>query len=131
MYVPKAIEFLFPYAESEEDLNPLCYYKDFVIRWNEDKDNENGVLAVVEWNGSMVLGNDISDAHVCRVAKFPDTGEARLPEQMFDGIPDTANCDLMIMRGNIDNVVYNQYSYKLVGKTHHLISFILIREIES
>lgn len=130
MYVPKAIEFTFPYAESEEDLNPLCYYKDFVIRWNKDEDNKNGVLVVVDWTGSMVLGNDIPDTHVCRVVQFPDTGEAQLPEIIFDGIPDTAYCDMLILRGNIENIEQGQYTYKLVGKTHQQISFILIREIE-
>lgn len=130
MYIPKAIEFLFPYAEKEEDLNPLCYYKDFIVRWNKDEENENGVLILVDWNGSMILGNDIPNTHVCRIASFPDTGEAKLPENMFDGIPDTAHCELIILRGNVDNVEHNEYSYKLVGKTHHLISFILIREIK-
>ncbi len=130
MYIPKTIEFIFPHAETEEDLNPLCYYKDFIIRWNKDEDNKNGVLVVVDWTGSMVLGNDIPDTHVCRIAEFPDTGEAQLPENLFDGIPDTAYCDLLILRGNIDNVEHGRYSYKLVGKTHQQISFILIREIE-
>lgn len=131
MYVPKAIEFTFPHAESEEDLNPLCYYKNFVIRWNKDEDNKNGILVIVDWTGSMVLGNDIPDTHVCRVANFPDTGEALIPENFFDGIPDTAYCDLMILRGNIENIEQGLYTYKLVGKTHHQISFILIREIEN
>lgn len=129
MYVPKAIEFIFPRAESEEDLNPLCYYKNFVIRWNKDDNNQNGVLVVVDWTGSMVLGNDIPDTHVCRVVQFPDTGEAQLPETIFDGIPDTAHCDMLILRGNIENIEQGQYTYKLVGKTHQQISFILIREL--
>lgn len=129
MYVPKAIEFIFPRAESEDDLNPLCYYKNFVIRWNKDENNQNGVLVVVDWTGSMVLGNDIPDTHVCRVVQFPDTGEAQLPETFFDGIPDTAHCDMLILRGNIENIEQGQYTYKLVGKTHQQISFILIREL--
>ena len=130
MYVPAAIEFLFPRAETEEDLNPLCYYKNFVIRWNKDENNANGVLVVIDWTGSMVLGNDIADTQVCRIATFPDTGEALLSEEMFDGIPDTALCDMMILRGNVENVEQGGYSYKLLGKTHQQISFILIRELE-
>mgnify|MGYP003310172966 CR=1 FL=1 len=77
----------------------------------------------------MILGNDIPDTHVCRVVKFPDTGEAQLPETIFDGIPDTAYCDMLILRGNVENIEQDQYTYKLVGKTHQQISFILIREI--
>ncbi len=130
MYVPKAIQFLSPYAESENDLNPLCFFRNFLIKWNADENNQNGVVVAVDWNGSMVLGDDIPDTHVCRLATFPDTGEALLPEELFDGIPDTALCDLILLRGNIDNVEHGQYTYKLVGKTHHLISFILIREIK-
>ena len=130
MYVPKAIELLFPYAETKEDLFPLCYYKDFIIRWNEDEKNENGVLVMIDWNGSMILGDDISGAHVCRIAVFPDNGEARLTERLFEGIPDTAKCELLLMRGNVDNIEQENYSYKLVGETHQLFSFILIREIE-
>jgi len=130
MYVPKAIEFLFPYAEKEEDLNPLCYYKDFEIEWNADENNENGVLVLVDWTGSMVLGEDIPDTHVFRIASFPDTGVAQLPEELFDGIPDTAYCDIMIVRGNIENINFDNYSYKLIGQTYHRISFILVREVE-
>lgn len=130
MYIPKSIEFTFPFAESEDDLNPLCYYKDFLIKWNVDEDNMNGVLVVVDWTGSMVLGNDIPNTHVCRLAIFPDTGEAKLQESLFDGIPDTAFCDLLILRGNVKNIEQGQYSYKFVGKTHQQISFILIREID-
>lgn len=130
MYVPKAIEFSFPKAESEDDLNPLCYYKDFVIRWNKDDNNTNGVLIVIDWTGSMVLGRDINDTHVCRLIQVSDTGEAQLPESFFDGIPDTAYCNMLILRGNVENVKQDRYTYKLVGKTYQQISFILIREIE-
>lgn len=129
LYIPQEIEILAPYAASVEDLNPLCYYKDFVLRWNEDKNNDNGVLVLVEWNGGMILGDDIENTYVRRVATFPDTEETVLPERLFDGIPDTAYCELTLLRGNIDNVSDGEYTYKVLGETHQMISFILIREI--
>lgn len=131
LYIPKEIEVLAPYAETEEDVNPLCYYKDFILRWNKDEENENGVLVLIEWYGNMVLGNDIEDTFVRRIVSFPDTGEVRLPEQLFEGIPDTAWCNLTILRGNIENIDYENASYKIIGETHQLISFILIREINN
>lgn len=131
LYIPKEIVILAPYAETEEDVNPLCYYKSFVVKWNEDCNNENGVLAVVEWYGRMVLGDDIEDTCVRRVASFPDTGRALLPIDLFDGIPDTAHCNLTLLRGNIDNVSDGQYSYKVLGETHQQISFILLRHIRN
>lgn len=130
LYIPAEIMFLAPCANSEEDINPLCYYKNFQIKWNKDENNKNGVLVAVEWNGNMVLGDDIENTSVHRTMTFCDTGEAKLPAKLFDGIPDTAICNLIILRGNCNNVVYDNYTYKLVGETHQLISFILIRNIE-
>lgn len=129
LYIPKEIDILAPAAKEEKDLNPLCYYKNFLIKWNEDCNNENGVLVIVEWYGGMVLGDDIENTCVRRVVSFPDTGRAVLPESFFEGIPDTAYCNLTLLRGNVDNVSDGQYSYKVLGETHQRISFILIRHI--
>ncbi len=129
LYIPKEIEILAPSHNSEDELNPLCYYKDFILRWNEDDNNENDVLIAVEWYGGMVLGNDINDSHVRRIISFPDTGEALLPETLFEGIPDTAICHLTILRGNVDNVTFDQNTYKVLGETHQTIPFILLREV--
>ena len=130
MYIPERISILAPAATNMEDNNPLCYYGDFVIRWNADEQNTNGVIVVVEWSGGMVLGNDIDNTSVIRVAAVPDTGEARLNPSLFEGIPDTAICHLAVVRGAVEDVQGEEYSYKLIGETHHLISFILIREVE-
>lgn len=131
LYIPKEIDILAPAAKTEDDLNPLCYYKNFVLKWNEDCNNENGVLVIVEWYGGMVLGDDIENACVRRVASFPDTGRAVLPKSFFEGIPDTAYCNLTVLRGNVDNVSDGQYSYKVLGESHQRISFILIRHIRN
>ena len=130
MYIPERISILAPAATNLEENNPLCYYGDFVIRWNADEQNANGVIVVVEWSGGMVLGNDIANTSVTRVAVVPDTGEARLNPSLFEGIPDTAICHLAVVRGAVEDVQGEEYSYKLIGESHHLISFILIREIE-
>lgn len=129
LYIPKEIEILAPNANSEDELNPLCFYKDFILRWNKDDNNENGVLIAIEWYGGMVLGDDIQDTRVRRVVTVPDTGEALLPEKLFEGIPDTAICHLTILRGNVDNVTFNQDTYKVLGETHQTIGFILLREV--
>lgn len=130
MYIPERISILAPVATTAEENNPLCYYGDFVIRWNADEQNANGVIVYVEWLGGMVLGNDIDNTCVTRVAVVPDTGVATLDPHLFDGIPDTAVCHLAVARGAIEDVQGEEYSYKLIGETHHLISFILIREVE-
>ena len=77
----------------------------------------------------MVLGDDIEDTYVRRVITVPDIGEALLPEELFDGIPDTAFCHLTILRGNVENLKIDQYSYTVLGETHQSIAFILLRKI--
>ena len=130
MYIPQRISILDPSASSAEENNPLCYYGDFIVRWNADEQNVNGVLVYVEWLGGMAFGNDINETHVKRVAILPDTGEATLNPNLFDGIPDSALCTLVLLRGAIETPQGEEYSYSLIGETHHMISFILIREIE-
>ena len=86
-------------------------------------------MIAIEWYGGMVLGEDIQDTRARRVFTVPDTGKALLPTTLFDGIPDTAVCHLTVLRGNVDNVTFNQNTYKVLGETHQTISFILLREI--
>lgn len=130
MYIPQRIMVSAPVATCDEENNPLCYFGDFVVRWNADEQNANGVLIYVEWMGGMVLGDDIENTFVKRVVVVPDTGVATLEPTFFDGIPDTALCSLIVLRGAIENVQGENYSYKLLGESHQLISFILIRDIE-
>ena len=130
MYIPHRIYILDPAATNDEENNPLCYYGDFVVRWNADEQNANGVLIYVEWLGGMAFGDDIDDTYVKRVSIFPDTGEAELDPCLFDGIPDSAICHLIIMRGAVENAQGEVYSYNLVAESHHMIPFILVREIE-
>lgn len=58
-----------------------------------------------------------------------DTGEAFLNPDIFNGIPDTALCTLTILRGNVENVLINDYSCKIAAETHQSIQFILIRNV--
>lgn len=130
MYIPQRISILAPAATNPEDNNPLCYFGDFVVRWNVDEQNCNGVLILVEWFGGMAFGGDIEETHVSRIAIVPDSGEATLDPCIFDDIPDSALCHLIVIRGVIENVQGEEYSYNLIGETHHMISFTLIREVE-
>lgn len=100
MYVPQMINIIKPSITKEEELLPLCYYDGFVLGWNADQNNRNGVVIIVEWMGNMVIGSDIPDTHIRRTCIVEDNGECVLSNSMFDGIPDTAVCHLTILRGN-------------------------------
>lgn len=129
LYTPEIIQFSFPKIETEEDLYPLFYYKSFPIRWNEDPNNPNGVIVIVEWTGTMIYGEDHPNAYVRSTDLLYDTGEAFLNPDIFNGIPDTALCTLTILRGNVENVLINDYSCKIAAETHQSIQFILIRNV--
>ncbi|MBO5562467.1 MAG: hypothetical protein J5939_01970 [Bacteroidales bacterium] len=127
MYVPKAIQIVSPEYEGEGDLLPLCDYRSFILRWNADFENDKGVVIIVEWFGTLVFGNEKEDSYVRCVDVFPDTGEALLSKEMFEGIPDTGLCHLTIMRGNVENIFMGDYSYKLFGLSEEMMDFILLR----
>lgn len=129
IYAPEIIKFLFPKIEKEEDLYPLFYYKSFPIQWNEDPNNPNGIMVIVEWTGTMIYGEDHPDAYVRSTDLISDTGEAFLNPAMFNDIPDTALCTLTILRGDVANVLVNNYSCKLTNSTHQSIQFILIKNV--
>lgn len=129
MYIPELIKVTSPIMQNESDMYPLCYYDGFTVRWNGDPENTNGVLVVIEWFGSMVFGDHNPNAYIRRTDRVDDTGEAVLSKDMFDDIPDTAICHLTLLRGNLENVIADDYSFKLFGESHQNFPFILIRNI--
>jgi hypothetical protein len=56
LYIPNIVEITSPKIETEEYLYPYCYYRDFVLRWNADSQNENGLIVIVEWYGFYFSG---------------------------------------------------------------------------
>lgn len=85
------------------NLFPLCYYENFILRWNADMNNNAGVVIISEWNGCMLecSPQDISIANVDLVA---DNGETVLNTDLFQGIPDKALVNLYLIRGNLTTI---------------------------
>jgi len=128
-YLPDVIRIESPKIEREEDEYPLCDYSNFVVRWNIDANNENGVVIMVTWNGTTVVGESYPDTYVRRIDVVPDNGEVTINPQMFDDIPDTAICSLIVGRGNTEISQEDGDSYKFIGESHEVIPFILVRNI--
>lgn len=126
-YIPEILRISSPEVLGEGDLLPICDYKSFILRWNADPLNENGIVVVVEWYGSVIFGHEKDGSYVRCSDVFPDTGEALLSREMFDGIPDTGLCHMTVIRGNVENVLAGDYSYKLLGVSEEVLDFILIR----
>ena len=130
LYAPEIVRIQFPTIVSEEHRYPLCYYKNFVVKWNPDPSNENGIIVLVKWDGSMVFGEDYTSSYVYHTVCVPDTGSVELSESMFEDIPDAAFCNLYLFRGDIENVEIDETRIRLLAESHDVLDFVLIRNLE-
>ena len=99
MSAAKPFQLIRPQVDNDNPM-PLCYYSDFLLEWNEDTKNKNGVMVVAEWTGSL-LGESSQNKRVVNVDIVEDKGRAVLNEKLFDSIPDGALVSLWLVRGNM------------------------------
>jgi hypothetical protein len=77
---------------------------DFSINWNKDPANNNGILVVLTWPGTILntpldqLGNN--KFHY-KAAWLPDTGSGKIPSSFFEGVPKDAAFMIEFVRANI------------------------------
>ena len=131
MYVPAPVRISFPVYDENNHRAPLCYDKDFVVRWNGDSQNKNGVMVIVRWDGTVLFGNDYESSEVIHFKNVPDTGSAKLDDSMFEGIPDTAYCSLLLLRGDVENIDIDELDYQVLAETHDILDFVLVKNIVS
>lgn len=55
LYSPAEIEISAPRVDKAQDLLPLCYYDGFLLKWNRDDSNPNGVCIILQWTGEKVV----------------------------------------------------------------------------
>lgn len=97
------IEFIRPYATRTDPI-PLCYYEDMEIAWNADITNTNGVVVLVEWQGTTVR-NRPENKHIVSGDILKDTGAAVLDDHLFDDIPDEALVNIWLLRANFSRAI--------------------------
>jgi len=135
MYVPELVEISSPKVETSKDLMSYCFYKDFVLKWNTDLKNENGLVVVVEWSGMYVTGQK-ENKYVRNIDVITDdNGSTTLKNEIFNGIPENAIAFITLLRGNIA-IVDDYYSkqgnvdpYSLIAETHAILPFVLVRNL--
>lgn len=130
-YIPEQISILSPAIHSTSDMFPLCYYRNFIIRWNADILNENGVLVMIEWNGNVAFGKSNNNSYIRSIDLVEDNGQTTLNETFFDEIPDSAVCTLTLLRGNFGDLTDNDISQRIIAETHAQLQFILVKEIQN
>ncbi|MDD3079971.1 MAG: hypothetical protein PHH37_12840 [Paludibacter sp.] len=136
MYIPELVEISSPKVETSKDLMPYCFYKNFVLKWNTDTKNENGLVVVVEWSGMYVTGQK-ENKYVRNIDIITDdNGSTTLKNEIFNGISENAIAFITLLRGNIA-IVDDYYSkqeiidpYSLIAETHAILPFILVRNLD-
>jgi len=96
------IHILSPNLTNECNKIPYCWYEDMEIGWNQDINNENGIIIVAAWTGT-ILGEQTDSSSPCiyNVDLVEDNGNAILNNDIFQGMPDRAIVTLILLRANI------------------------------
>ena len=79
---------------------PSCYYNNFVVEWNPDQENQNGVVIIAEWNG-CTMHQPAEPVSWANIDIVPDNGLATLSTGLFNKMPDQALVNLWLIRGNL------------------------------
>jgi len=132
MYIPERINFVSPLIVSNSDLYPFCYYDNFVLKWNADSLNDNGIVVIVEWHGEMYGEPFRENEHFRNVDILSeDDGIETLRNSIFDNIPEDAIATMTITRGEVEKLTYNKESWKVGGLTTSSLPFILVRDMSN
>jgi hypothetical protein len=132
MYVPKQLNILNPKIESEKDLMPYCYFKDFVLEWNADPNNKEGLVVVAEYTGTSAVPARDKNVHIMNTDIIKeDNGRAVLNNQLWKGIPDTGIVHLSLLRGNVKIEEIDEENYKFFAQAQVVLPLILIKDINT
>ena len=133
MYVPDLLDITFPTITKSNGMLPYCYYKDFVLRWNADPKNENGLVVVVEWDGTDIYGTGYKEYVRNADVITSDNGECVLKNEIFDGIPQGAFAKITLLRGNIEVTEVTSegkpQTFIVVAASEAILPFIMVKEI--
>ncbi len=132
MYVPELIEITSPKNKSSSDLFLPCYYDGFILEWNADEKNGNGLVVIAEYKGMNAIPSNDTDEYIMNIDIIEnDNGSTILNTSLFEGIPDLSLVDITLMRGNIDVHEIQGKLHKFYGESHEKLPIVLMRNFDS
>ncbi|QLG44848.1 hypothetical protein [Costertonia aggregata] len=132
MYVPKQLEILKPLIKNESDLLPFCYFEDFVIEWNADPQNMEGLVVTVEYHGLSAIPENEKKINILNTDFIKeDNGRAVLDNAIWEGIPNTGIVTLTLLRGNVEIEEIDEENYKFFAEARVVLPLILIRDLNT
>ncbi|MCL2935058.1 MAG: hypothetical protein MGG11_23245 [Trichodesmium sp. MAG_R03] len=99
------------------------------ISWNNDSNNENGIVAYLWWNGNKTDVSAFEQTQgkiLNKAVKLNDEGQAVLSKELFNGIPKNAIVTLFFIRGNVNIKEVDGKSFKFYSVTQDKHNLILL-----
>lgn len=132
LYVPELVEITSPAVKTDRDQFPACYYDNFVLTWNPDDKNENGLMIFAEYFGDNAIPKNIENVHITNIDYIADdNGRAILNTKLFDGMPNLAIVHLILLRGNIAIEEVDGELYKLFAESHVRLPIVIVKDTEA
>jgi hypothetical protein len=127
-YVPKLIYITNPSVTNEDEIFPTCYSEDFVLEWNADINNKEGLVVIAEY-----LGDDLADSnknHITNVDYIKnDNGKVKLSSKLFKDIPNLSPVHIILLRGNVKIEEVDGKVYKFFAESHMRLPIMLVKDL--
>lgn len=132
MYVPKELEIYNPPVNNDLEVVPYCFATDFVLEWNADYNNKEGLVVVADYNGMTAVPGKGVNKHITNTLNIKeDNGRAILDNDLWKGIPDTGIVTLSILRGNVKIEEIDEENYKLYALTQAVMPLVIIKNLNT
>lgn len=111
----KPIKILSPDMSYWKGIYPWACSEGFVLEWEADPQNKNGVVIITSWNG-LIIDSDTTGGYIDHATLVKDNGYVVLDPKMFEGMPETAFVTLYMLRANIEDLEIDCKNVPWVGK---------------
>jgi hypothetical protein len=132
MYVPELVEITNPQVSNIEERYPLCDFSNFLLEWNADTNNEEGLVVVAEYFGINAVAENSENIHILN-SDFIETddGQELLNQELFKDIPNLAVVHIVLLRGNVAIEEIEGELYKFYAESHMRLPITLVRDVNT
>ncbi|MCH7525328.1 MAG: hypothetical protein IIC74_10090 [Bacteroidetes bacterium] len=132
MYVPELVEITNPAVTNLEERSPLCDSNNFVLEWNADPNNEEGLIVIAEYFGGNAIPEHSQDIRILNTDFIEnDNGRTTLNTSLFQDIPNLSFVDIILLRGNVTIEEIEGELYKFFAESHVRLPIILVKDVNT
>lgn len=130
MYVPELIEITNPSVTNLEERYPLCDANNFVLEWNSDTNNKEGLVVIAEYFGGNAIPENSQDIRILNTDFIEiDDGHTSLSADLFKDIPNLSIVHIVLLRGNVAIEEIEGELYKFFAESHMRLPIILVKDV--